>query len=191
MIRINRELLEFVGKIATIESNNVIFQQNFSPKKILINQGDKIEFVHIIKRGIAKCYLTNEDGNVFIQEFFGEGVIFGEIEMFNEDETVCSVESITDLAIYKISRKNFDKLLEENPQFNRLILRALAAKIKSKAIRYSTSHLNPIETNLLLLKKQFPDLLKTISKLDIANYLGVTERSLNRSIKSLREKNLI
>ncbi|MBX7171716.1 MAG: Crp/Fnr family transcriptional regulator [Pyrinomonadaceae bacterium] len=191
MIRINRELLDFIGKIAADESNNFISQHNFSPKKIVIEQGDKIEFVHIIKSGIAKCYLTNEDGNIFIQEFFGEGVIFGEIEMFNEDETVCAVESMTDLVIYKISRNNFYKLLEENPQFNRLVLRALAAKIKFKAIRYSNSHLNPIETNLLLLKKQFPELFKTIAKPDIANYLGVTERSLNRSIKSLREKKLI
>jgi len=36
--------------------------------------------------------------------------------------------------VYKILAKDFIKLLEENKRFNLLILKALAAKIKYKAI---------------------------------------------------------
>lgn len=191
MIRVNKELLGFVSELYGRESNNFISEQKFSPKKIVIEQGAEIQFVHIIKSGIAKCNLSNENGTDFIQEFFGEGEIFGEIEMFNNDKSFCSVEAITDLVLYKISMKNFYKLLAENPKFNYLILRALAAKVKYKAIRHSFNQSNPIEKNLLRLKKQFPELFQTISKQDIANYLGISERSLNRSLKSLKDKNLI
>ena len=180
-----------MSEFSDSETNNLAPQQKFSPQKIILEQAARIEFVYIIKSGLAKCYLSEENGIDFIQEFFGEGEIFGEIEMFNNDESFCSIEALTDLVVYKISRKNFNHLLETNPKFNRLILNALAAKIKYKAIRHSFNQLNPIETNLLRLWEQFPDFLKTISKPDVANYLGITERSLNRSLKTLKERKLI
>jgi CRP-like cAMP-binding protein len=191
MIRINRQLLEFINEMARSAPGGLVAERKFAPKEIVLEQGVRVEFVHVIKNGIAKCAILEEDGDEFIQEFFGEGEIFGEIEMFNNDESFGSVEALTDLGVYKISRKNFDRLLTENPRFNRLILSALAAKIKYKAFRHSFHQLNPIEANLLRMKEQFPDFLKIISKHDVANYLGITERSLNRSLKSLKEQNLI
>jgi CRP-like cAMP-binding protein len=191
MIRINRELLKFMSEFEASGANNFASQQKFGPKKIVLAQATRIDFVYIIKSGLAKCYLSEENGSDFIQEFYGEGTIFGEIEVFNQDESFCSIEAMTELVVYKISRKNFNQLLDSNPKFNRLILNALAVKVKDKAIRHSFNQLNPIEANLLQLKDQFPDFLKIISKPDIANYLGITERSLNRSLKNLKERKLI
>jgi CRP-like cAMP-binding protein len=191
MIRVNTDLLSFFNEFTrSAEGASFVSGHKFAPKKTILEQGVRVEFVHIIKSGIAKCSILEENGAEFIQEFFGEGEIFGEIEMFNDDDSFGSVESLTELEIYRISRKTFDRLLDENRRFNRLILSALAAKIKYKAFRHSFHQLNPIETNLLHLKKQFPDLLKTISKQDIASYLGITERSFNRALKSLKDKNL-
>ena len=112
MIRVNKELLDFVSEFYGLETNDLISEQTFSPKKIVIEQGAEVKFVHIIKSGIAKCNLSNENGTDFIQEFFGAGEIFGEIEMFNNDESFCSVEAITNLVLYKISMKNFYKLYQ-------------------------------------------------------------------------------
>ncbi len=191
MIRVNKELVDFVSELNRLKTDDFVSEQTVNPKKVVIEQGARSGFVYIIKSGIAKCYLSTEDGYDFIQEFFGEGEMFGEIEMFDNDESLCSVEAITNLVAYKISTKNFYKLLEENQKFNRLILRALVTKVKYKAIRHSFNQSNPIETNLLRLVEQFPELFKTIPRQDIAGYLGITERSLNRSVKSLRDKNLI
>ncbi len=191
MIRVNRELVDFVSELYRLRSDDFITEQTLNPKTTVIEQGASNRFVYIIKSGIAKCYLSNEDGTDFIQEFFGAGAIFGEVEMFDDEESFCSVEAITDFVAYKIGAKNFFTLLEENLEFNRLILRSLITKIKDKAVRHAFNQSNPIETNLLRLVEQFPELFKTIPKQDIAGYLGVSERSLNRSVKSLKDKNLI
>lgn len=191
MIRVNRDLLKFVGELARAATGGGISEQKFAPKKIVLEQGARVCSVYVVKSGIAKCYLMEENGAQFIQEFFGEGEIFGEIEIFNDNETFGAIEALTELVAYKIARKNFERLLAENAGFNRLILSALAAKIKYKSSRHSFNQMNPIEANLLNLKSQFPDFLKIISKHDVANYLGVTERSLNRSLKRLKEQNLI
>ncbi|HEY8562276.1 MAG TPA: Crp/Fnr family transcriptional regulator [Pyrinomonadaceae bacterium] len=191
MIRINEELLEFMNGAALSLQGRFVAERRFAPRAVVLEQGVRVEFVHIVKSGIAKCYLMEENGAEFIQEFFGAGEIFGEIEMFHDEESFGAVEALTDLVVYRLSRSDFERLLTENQKFNRLILKGLAAKVKYKAFRHSFHQLNPIETNLLRLKGQFPDFLKVISKPDVANYLGVTERSLNRSLKSLKERKLI
>jgi CRP-like cAMP-binding protein len=188
MIRINKELVDFVARLYRVKTDDFISEQAFGPKKVIIEQGTKSRFAYIIKSGIAKCYLSNENGTDFIQEFFGEGEIFGEVEIFNNEESFCSVETITDLVLYKIRAQSFFRLLEENPKFNSLILKALVTKVKYKAVRHAFNQSNRIETNLLRLVEQFPELFETIPKQDIAGYLGITERSLNRAIKSLKDR---
>jgi len=191
MIRFNKDLLDFINELACVAPRGLILEREFAPEKVVLEQGVRVESVYIVKSGIVKCYVMQENGSEFIQEFFGEGEIFGEIEMFHNDESFGCVEALTEARVYQIGRRNFDRLLTENERFNRLILSGLAAKVKYKAFRHAFHQLNPIETNLLRLKKQLPNFLEIISKQDVANYLGVTERSLNRSLKSLKEKNLL
>lgn len=190
MIRVNQQLVNFASELYGAGAENLIVEKTVRPKEILIEQGAKSRFVYIVKSGIAKCYLSSEDGYDFIQEFFGAGEVFGEIELFTGEESFCSVEAVTDFAAYKFSTKNFLKLLEENREFNSLMLRALAEKIRYKADRHSFNQSNPIETKLLRLINQFPDLFATIPKQDVAGYLGITERSLNRSLKILKDNKL-
>lgn len=191
MIRNNQELVDFVSGIRLRENDGFISEEAFGQKELVIAQGARSPFIYIIKSGIAKCFLSHENGTDFVQEFFGAGEIFGEVEMFDDEEYFCSVETITDFAVYKISRKNFFSLLERDPKFNSLILKALIRKIKYKAVRHAFHQSNSIETNLLRLVEQFPGVFDVIPKPDIANYLGITERSLNRSLKSLRERGLL
>ena len=49
---------------------------------------------------------------------------------------------------------------------------------------HSYNQTHDVEQNLARLRKNVPDLLEKISKKDIANYLGITVRSLNRTLKS-------
>lgn len=190
MIRINKELVEYVTRLSCLENNHNVIEQRLSPKQVVLEQRKNVYSVYIIKSGIAKCYMTEDTGIDFIQEFFGEGEIFGEIEMFNNDLSFCSIQAITDLEVFKIPRDNFHALLTKDNKFNELILKSLASKIKYTAVRHSYNQSHTIELNLMRLKKQFPDLTQTISKKDIANYLGITERSLNRVFSSLKNETM-
>ncbi|MGS2739602.1 Crp/Fnr family transcriptional regulator [Sinomicrobium sp. M5D2P17] len=179
MIRINRELLRYITKIESTTRDRVILE-SYDRKEQVIGQGKRIFSVYIVKKGIVKCYLTEDNGKDFIQEFFGEGEIFGEIEVLNGTLSFCAVETITEAEIYRIPGQWFIKLLNESTDFNSFIMKALSNKVQYKALRHSHNHLHSIQDNLLRLEQQFPLLLKMISKRDIANYLGVTLRSLNR-----------
>ena len=184
MIRINTELVSYIAELQQKKGSSMIRKEIFHPKELVVAANQRLFNVYIIKSGIAKCYLTEDTGKDFIQEFFGEGEIFGEVEMFNNESSFCSVEAITDLSVFKISFESFAQLLKEDKKANQLLFKAMASKIKYKALRHAHNQTHPIETNLLRLQQQFPELHHLVSKKDIANYIGVTERSLNRVLKA-------
>ncbi|WP_420601810.1 Crp/Fnr family transcriptional regulator [Flagellimonas sp.] len=187
MIRTNVELIAYTEVLFNTGKHD-IWEEAFVSKQKIIEQDHRYNKIYLIKDGIAKCYISDENGKEFIQEFLGEGMEFGELEVFSKGYTICSVESITDLKVFVFSYASFNKLLDTDRQFNQLIMKALADKIQYKAPRHSYQHSYPIEDNLIRLKALFPEFTKVISKKDIANYIGVTPRSLNRALKELKEK---
>ena len=191
MIRINKELLGFVTSLYESQADGRVSKIAIPPRELVLEQGEWHPYVYVLESGIAKCYLTEENGNEFIQEFFGEGSLCGELEVFIDDEPYCSIEAITEVTAYRFAVKDFSKLVSENPAFSNLLVRTLVAKVKYKGIRLSFNQSNLIEKKLLYLSSQFPEFLETISRRNIANYLGINKRSLSRSLKSLREKDLI
>lgn len=165
-----------------------MFEETFDARQNIMQQDYRYAKVYLIRKGIAKCYISDENGKEFIQEFLGEGMEFGELEVFDNKHTICSVDSITALRVFSFTYSCFTKLLETDFKFNNLIMKALADKIRYKAPRHSYQHAYPIEDNILKLQKVFPDMTEVISKKDIANYIGVTPRSLNRALKGLKDK---
>ncbi|MBL4604249.1 MAG: Crp/Fnr family transcriptional regulator [Flavobacteriaceae bacterium] len=132
--------------------------------------------------------MSDENGKDFIQEFLSVGMEFGELEVSTGNLSFCCVESITELHVYKISHANYNKLLETDKKFNRLVMNAMAKKISYKAPRHSYQQSYSIEDNILKLQELYPNIEKVLSKNDIANYLGVTLRSLNRTLRDLNHK---
>ena len=190
MIRVNQEFLNYIRVLKSSEKGGVIETIEARPTERIIGQRAPIFAVYIVQKGLGKCYLTEDSGKDFIQEFFSEGEIFGEIEMFNNDLSFCAVEALTDMVIFKIKKEHFYELLEQDKKFNRLVLKLLAAKVRYTALRHSFNQSYPIETKLVRLREQVPQLTSLISKTDLANYLGITERSLNRTFNNLRQREL-
>ena len=170
------------------KGSEAIIAEVYKPKTRIIAQGKRYSWLYVVRKGIAKCYLTDENGKSFIQEFLGEGMEFGEIEVFSGEPAFCDVATITELEVYKISHRHFNGLLETDKKFNRIILNGLALKIKYKAPRHSYQHSYSVEDNILRVQKMFPGFETVISKNDLANYLGITLRSLNRTMAGLRAK---
>ncbi|WP_315818456.1 Crp/Fnr family transcriptional regulator [Paraflavitalea speifideaquila] len=182
MIRTNQDLLQFIIQQEGIQ------QQTLKPGQKLLHQDGKPLHAYIIRQGIAKCYITEENGKDYILEFFGEGEVLGELELLQNTTILSTVEAVTELMLYKISGSSFWQLLETNPHFNRIILKELATRVSQLAIRVSYQQLYPIEYTVLKLLSLFSHQELTLSKQDLADYLAISLRSLNRTLKQLREK---
>lgn len=185
MIRTNKELFNYITHLVASGAAHSFTEHHFAPEQEILIEGKNVFSVYIMKSGIVKCYLTTDTGSNFIQEFFGEGELFGEIELLDNSFSYCTIQAIDHVAVYKIQKSDFLQLLEQDTKFNRLFIGALISKLKYKATRHSYNQSHGIEDKLTRLKLKFPELEKVISKQDIADYLGITLRALNRTIKTM------
>ncbi len=185
MIRTDVDFLTYIDTLSKKHPDYFLLEC-YQSKEIILEQAKRYQFLYIIKSGITKCFLSDENGKDFIQEFLGKGMEFGELEVFSGNLSFCSIQAISKVEVFKISHKQYNHLLENDPIFNRLILKSMAIKIGYKAPRHSFQQSYSIEENILKLKKSYPDYDTIFSKKDIANYLGITLRSLNRTLNGLK-----
>jgi len=186
MIRTNQDLLAFATQLPGIRL------QTYQPGQQLLRQDDKPHPVYFVKQGIAKCYITEDNGKDYILEFFGEGEIIGELEVLRNNASMLStVEAITELEVYRTDSATFLDALESNRTFNRAILQELATRVSQLAVRASYQQLYPVEYALLKILSLFSNQAIPLSKQDLADYLAISVRSLNRTLKQLREQQSI
>lgn len=181
MLRTNPYFLSFAN---SVEDPPV---KCFNAGERLMVQDKNAREILILKSGVTKCYRSEENGKELIFEFLGKGEILGDLETILGRACLCSVEAITPVEAYVFSIEKFDALIDTDKVFHRKLLEELALRIYQTSTRASYQQNYPIEYSLikfLLIQKEQQ---LSFSKQDIADYLAITVRSLNRTVKQLRE----
>ncbi|WP_205942415.1 Crp/Fnr family transcriptional regulator [Pedobacter sp. SYP-B3415] len=184
MLRVNPALLDLVGHLYAKRSQAAdITLKSFAPGELLLSQGAVTTRVLVLRSGICKCFFSEENGKDYILEFMSEGEIFGEIEAIRGSDCLCNVAAVTDTTAYQLSLPMFHTLLRENNSFSKLILEELAERLVNTSSRASFQQLYTIQHGLArLLDLQKRQNVK-LTKEDMAAYLGITLRSLNRLLR--------
>jgi CRP-like cAMP-binding protein len=186
MLRTNNAFLSFVEQLYDAQQRKEgILLKEFSEGQLLLQQGEKGAKVLVLKEGITKCYFNEADDKGFIVEFLGKGEVIGELEIIKNIPCLCNIKALTPVKAYAISIPYFKSLLEKDLPFNKLLLGSFAERLINTSTRASFQQLHTVEHTL----NKLLDLLKEqemhISKEDMAAYLGITIRSLNRAFKKL------
>lgn len=187
MLRTNPSLLSYItGIYERKRREEDVMLKSYSPRQLLLKQDSKPARVYIIKEGITKCYFSEDNGKDYIFEFLGEGEIVGEIEAIRHTNCLCNIEALTDVQAFAIDISYFGALLNKDTAFNHLLLNELAERLYNTSTRSASQQLYTIEHGLKKILALQSRQNITISKEDIAAYLGVTLRSLNRTLKDLK-----
>ncbi|WP_231464632.1 MULTISPECIES: Crp/Fnr family transcriptional regulator [unclassified Pedobacter] len=187
MLRTNPTFLSFAESLLnTAETQKNIMLKDFPAGYKLIVQGDKINNIYIIKDGITKCFITEENGKDFIIEFLGKGEVVGELEALKKIDCLCNVETISKISAFVIPHHYFLSLIDTNVNFTKILLQALSTRIMQTSSRASFQQLYTLEYGLAKLLKLQTEADLEISKEDMAAYLGISVRSLNRTLKQIK-----
>lgn len=160
----------------------------FKKNEAILKANKFIKHVYIIKQGVCKCEIQEDNNKNYLVEFLGNGEIIGEIEAVLDCKTITTVIAMTDLLVYKIELGIFKSLVVNSKHFNALLMAELATRLRNTAIRASYQQLNTIETALSkILQLQKEQELK-FTKKDLAAYLGISIRSLNRELLKIADR---
>lgn len=187
MLRTNQTFLNYLDELHKKQkrSDDIIVKPFSAGNKILV-QDHPLSHVMMIKEGIVKCFLAEENGKEYIVEFLGSGEIIGEVELIKNINCLCSIEALNEVTVYAVKIPVFKALIKNDLALNHLLLESFAERIINTSSRASYQQLYTVEHTLKqLLQMQAKQNIR-ISKEDMAAYLGITVRSLNRILKDLK-----
>ncbi|GAB4022573.1 hypothetical protein GCM10028808_70520 [Spirosoma migulaei] len=191
IIKYNPDLLTYLNRLVAADTHSSsISRRTFTKGQLLISQGDCPQWVYLLTGGIVKCFITEENGRSYVLEFLGEGEMLGELELLTGTNNLSTVEALTDVTAYQISQDLFHSYLLEEPHFNRLLLQELALRLSRTAQRASYQQIFPVEYAILKVLFLFTESQPSVSKQNLADYLAIPVRSLNRILARLSAQNL-
>jgi CRP-like cAMP-binding protein len=187
MLRTNSTFLAFIEQLYNNQQHKEDIQlKEYASEQLILRQGERPTKVMLIKEGITTVDINEEGDRRFIVEFLGKGESLGEIEIIKNVTCLCNVRALTPVKAYALSIPYFTSLVEKDLSFNRFLLETFAERIINTSARASFQQLHTIEHSLTKLLELLKVQQMTISKEDMAAYLGITIRSLNRTLKKLK-----
>lgn len=187
MLRTNESFLSYIESLYDQQKGKGSIKfRSYSKGEKLFNQNENSSKIMLIKEGITKCYFTEDNDKDFIMEFLGKGEVLGEIELIKKNPCLCTVEAMTHVSVYVISVSYFTSLLKHDLKLNNLLIDVFAGRIINTSSRASYQQLYTIEYSLSKLLELQSKYTIEMSKEDMAAYLGITIRSLNRSLKKVK-----
>ncbi|MBQ4821136.1 Crp/Fnr family transcriptional regulator [Aquimarina sp. MMG016] len=180
-------------------SNAGAILKKYSKGELLFKEGSIAHHYYQIQSGQVKMNNFNDDGKEYIQGIFDAGKSFGEPPLFADFKYPANAEAIVDTEVWQLPKKQFLKLLEENPSIHYKFTSTLALRLYYKAIVVSEISTQEPEHRILRILDYFKkNNDKAISetkhyKIDLtrqqlADLTGLRVETVIRAIKKLEQK---
>jgi putative oxidoreductase len=92
----------------------------------IVSQGEDPEYFYVIQSGRVRVFRETADRIQTNLTELGAGAYFGEVALVTGQPRSASVEALEDATLIKVSKDEFDRLLDQNPQLARHIIQQLA-----------------------------------------------------------------
>lgn len=152
----------------------------------LVEQGEVADRLYFVQSGVLRLVSIDYEGEEVTFQLFTRGQLVASFESFYlGEESLFTLEAITDCEVSFLEKKELDKLLETQANFSELVQGFLASRlIDYTKLFYARIVENP-ENRYLHFLKEHEDLESLVPDYMIASYLGITPVSLSRIKKRL------
>ncbi|HLR36109.1 MAG TPA: Crp/Fnr family transcriptional regulator [Tissierellales bacterium] len=173
--------------------------KSYSKGDMICHQNMTYDYFYVIIKGKANIYIMAENGKKYSQSIYEKGDYFGELEIFDRKPYICSVEAITNLELIRLHRNDFLQWIEKDRYFSLYMAKTLCdgfyalSKKAGEDTLYSLKYriCNYIISSMENGTEKPNGIEITFDKEQLSNQFVVTQRSINRILQQLKEKNLI
>jgi CRP-like cAMP-binding protein len=129
MLNISDNLAASVVRL--IELSGFGLCKQYKKGRMLLRQGDKVEYIITIKSGTVKTYSILPDGRVYTYGMLGQGGLVGIPQFLLDEESKVMIEAIEDTNVILVSPDDFQRLVSANPNFSMILMKKLARDLRS------------------------------------------------------------
>lgn len=169
--------------------------------KELYHEGSYPKAVYILKRGKVKIYHEGPSGTEKIIYLYSEGEMFGYRPLICGEKHPASAKTVEESSIYVLPAKQFLRVLSESTSLSNVLLKNLSHEFTvlvnligafaQKSVKERTA------LSLLILREKYRKGDKggavyiTLSRSDLASFVGTTIESIARIIRWLKDEKII
>jgi CBS domain-containing protein len=104
---------------------------DFFPEGTMIfrQEETRVDYLYLIQKGGVKSYLENDQGEVTLKDYRGEGEYFGALPIIQGTRANLNVETVEDTFCFLVAKRDFQRLLAENTEVAQYFLRTMSAKL--------------------------------------------------------------
>ena len=195
-------LFDCLGDDELTALDKLAFRRSFAKDQLIILAEDQGDTLFVIEKGEVKVNLIHSDGKEFILSLLGEGEVFGELSLLDDQPRSANVTAVEDTVLAMIRRADFLQLMTNIPQIAISLLEELASRLRRtddqvgglallnvhNRISKTILHLADIrgaETEEGILISERP------THQQLANMSGTTRETVTRVLKQLKEDGYI
>ncbi|TXD51147.1 MULTISPECIES: Crp/Fnr family transcriptional regulator [unclassified Polaribacter] len=168
--------------------------------EIIFNEGDHINGVYCIKKGVCKVSKMSENGRNQIIHLVSKGNTLGERNLISEEACNLKAVALEDMEICYIPKEEIFIDLEKNPKFSMSVLKKMASNLKQADnlivnMAQKTTRQRLAETLIYLdLNFTTPEnkyINVHLSRDDFADIIGAATESTIRLLSDFKKKKII
>lgn len=111
----------------------------------IVSQGEFPEYFYVIQSGMVRVFRETADRIRTELTELGPGSYFGEVALVTGQPRTASVEASVDAKLIKVSKEEFDRLMDQNPQLARHIIQQLASWLVAGDRRLETEVVHQVK----------------------------------------------
>lgn len=176
--------------------------RRFEAEEIIFSKGDRGDSLYAILSGRVSISTVSESGKVIILNVLQPGDVFGEIAVLDGGERTASATALEDSELIRIGRVEFIPLLQRRPLLCVRLMELLCHRLRWTSDIIEDMLFLEIPQRLAkrllaLARTEGEQVGKTIrirlqfSQEDLAQMLGATRESINKSLRALQNGGLI
>lgn len=124
-------------------------EESFDRNETIFNEGEKPKYYYQVVKGRIKLNHYNDEGRELILAILDRGLSVCELLLFIDQTYPVNAVTFEKCTVLKLSKRSFEKLLDENPEISRDINKFLSERLYYKYIMLeNNSSLRP-ETRIV------------------------------------------
>lgn len=189
------ELLHHISKFSSATDfdlqliQEVVSQKTFKRKEHLLTDGHTCHYKYFIVEGCLRSYFVNNKGTEQILNFAIENWWMTDYDSFiNETISHLNIQAIEDSTVLRLSKSNFDKLVEKSPALSSYFRTILEKRhiADQRRIQYMFNMTG--EEMYDHFSESNPAFLQRVPQYMLASYLGFTPEFLSKIRKKKSEE---
>ncbi|WP_145950102.1 Crp/Fnr family transcriptional regulator [Paenibacillus sp. Y412MC10] len=170
-----------------------------NPGEVIFEEGAEVDFIYILVEGELAVERVLAGGTSYVLTTLHPGNVLGDLEISLDKPYIYRVYALRTSSMLILNSKLFKKWVMNDPYFLRRINYQLAMKLYQTGLKTIANHFYTVRHKLLAYFYSFiqshsskQDVYVLVaSREELAKYLGVAVRSINRTISTLKEENIV